>query len=574
MSPVPRRILEEADMTEQQRPSPPAEPHEHGKTRSVTTELARLARDVVEGSNPHDALFRVVVEIARVTGAERSAILVPVGGRALRVLASSDDSTVDDLLVALERYPELREVLEQGEPILIRDVTSSHLLRPVRSLLRHLGSMSLVAVPLRLPDTRAVLRISSSSRTFVPADLSKLRHGALTIERGLREFEQVGDDPSWAELTRAMADAVLEVAADGRIVAVHVNPGTAIGESLVDFEGRAVDELLQEPEPDVIVDLLRGAAGSHRLNIRLPGPRSIPVVAATAPCRKPPLRVRIALRADITSEERSRKREESTGDRSDREARMAATVRQQIVELDRLQRRVEELSARRTLFLSASAHELKTPLTVLQVYLETLLGELADGLSTEQLDFLKICHESVLRLRRLVLDLVDLAALERGEIELAFERVVLQPVLAAVLSEMQPLAAHGGVRLTMDCAGDLPAARADAIRLQQVAGNLLDNAIKHTPPEGSVSLSCRSQGDWLVITVSDTGEGIPAGRLEEIFTEFGRSGAAGVQDVRRSGLGLAVSKRLVSALGGKLTASSQEGQGATFTVHLPVWPEG
>jgi two-component system sensor histidine kinase ResE len=300
-------------------------------------------------------------------------------------------------------------------------------------------------------------------------------------------------------------------------------------------------------------------------------------VAVAVPCHVPPLRIRIALRAletdGGTAEPLIEALQATRGTVSEREARMQTALLRQIEELEHLRSQVDELAARRTLFLSASAHELKTPLTVLQVYVETLKGELSEGMNDEQREFLEICHESVLRLRRLVMDLVDLAALESGDIELAVDRVVLQPLLAAAVSEMQPLAMHAGVRLTMECSGNLPAARADAARLQQVVSNLLDNAIKHTPADGTVSASCAHEEDRLVLTVEDTGIGIPQDQLDDIFREFAPVGSPDRDQDQGSGLGLAVSRRLIVALGGKITATSKEGEGSVFTVYLPQWPE-
>jgi two-component system sensor histidine kinase BaeS len=245
--------------------------------------------------------------------------------------------------------------------------------------------------------------------------------------------------------------------------------------------------------------------------------------------------------------------------------RLRRTVEEQAQKIEELQRQVDELSRRRTLFLSSSAHELKTPLTVLQVYLETLRDELAVGMSKEQLSFIEICHESVLRLRRLVLDLVDLAAIESGRVSLQLEGVDVEEAVQGVAVELRALADRVGVSIEVDVTGS-PVVRADELRLQQIVRNFVDNAIKNTPAGGRVTVAASADGDVVRISVSDTGIGIPADRLESIFEEFVRFAPS--DETGGSGLGLAVCSRLTDAMDGKITVTSTEGEGSTFTVEL------
>jgi signal transduction histidine kinase len=253
--------------------------------------------------------------------------------------------------------------------------------------------------------------------------------------------------------------------------------------------------------------------------------------------------------------------------------RLQATIDRQSEELERLRRKVDELTERRSLFLAASAHELKTPLTILQIYLETLISDLSDGMTEEQLEFLRITHESLLRLRRQVLNLVDLGALESGGLELAFERIDLVPMLAEVIDEMEPLARHSGVDLDLHLPEGIPDARADAARMKQVVRNLVDNAIKYTPADGRVLVQAIADGHSVVVTVEDTGIGIPEDQHENIFQEYVRLEGSEQDGDAGSGLGLAVCRRMAAALGGRITVTSKVGEGTTFAVRLPQWPE-
>jgi signal transduction histidine kinase len=247
---------------------------------------------------------------------------------------------------------------------------------------------------------------------------------------------------------------------------------------------------------------------------------------------------------------------------------LAAVVARQADEIAELTRRVSELTGRRTTFLAAWTHELKTPLTVLQIYLETLRDDLGDGLSDEQKAFVGICHDSVLRLRRLVLELLDVAALDSGKVSIEAARVELLPLLEELASEARPLADRTGVAVGLELAGS-PAVRADAARLRQVVRNLIDNAVASTPPGGAVTVRAATRGESVELAVADTGIGIPADRCEAIFEEFVSfpTGSAS----RGSGLGLSICRRLVAAMGGRIAVDSEEGSGSTFTVRLPAW---
>jgi len=246
------------------------------------------------------------------------------------------------------------------------------------------------------------------------------------------------------------------------------------------------------------------------------------------------------------------------------------TVELQAAQIAELQSQVEDLSQRRTLFLSSSAHELKTPLTVLQVYLETLVDELAAGLSEEQLSFINICHESVLRLRRLVLDLVDLAAIESGKVTLEIGEVDLDHVLDEVVVEMGPLARRAKLARNLETEDRLTV-RADDIRLQQIVRNLVDNSVKNTPPGGTITVKARGKGDRVRISVIDDGIGIPKDRIDSVFEEFVRIHPT--EGKEGTGLGLAICLRLTEAMDGRISVTSDGDTGTTFDVDLPAVPQ-
>ncbi|HPC83021.1 MAG TPA: HAMP domain-containing sensor histidine kinase [Thermoanaerobaculaceae bacterium] len=239
-----------------------------------------------------------------------------------------------------------------------------------------------------------------------------------------------------------------------------------------------------------------------------------------------------------------------------------------LAELEAANRRLEELARLRARFVSDAAHELKTPLAILRSYLEALSTDLVAGLDREQRDFLAAAEEGARRLQRLVEELLDLAALESGNLPLQLGAVDAPSALRDAFEELRPLACRGGVDLRLGPLASVTA-RADPVRLAQVLRNLLDNALKYTPPGGQVRLACRRRGNHAVLEVTDTGVGIPAEELPRIFDEFFRARHTPASD--GAGLGLAIVRRLVQAMGGRIDVTSQRGAGSRFAVELPAW---
>lgn len=207
------------------------------------------------------------------------------------------------------------------------------------------------------------------------------------------------------------------------------------------------------------------------------------------------------------------------------------------------------------------AHELRTPLAILQGSTEALL----DGVDQPTPEVLGSLHDEVTRLRRIVGDLETLAAAEAAGLRLAVADTDLSTVAMAAVDLLRPLAVEKEIALHTSMAAAPTVGDVD--RLQQVAVNLLTNAIKFTPHGGTVAVRTGIENGRAVLEVSDSGPGIPAGELERVFERFWRgtnaAGAAG------SGIGLAVVKELVDAHHGAVRASNGTGGGATFVVSLP-----
>ncbi|MFZ1753998.1 MAG: ATP-binding protein [Caldilineaceae bacterium] len=241
--------------------------------------------------------------------------------------------------------------------------------------------------------------------------------------------------------------------------------------------------------------------------------------------------------------------------------RLSLSFNRMLGELERTERQRRNLTA-------DVAHELRTPLHVIQGNLEGML----DGVyptSPEQID--DTLQETRL-LSRLVDDLRTLSLAEAGELPLQVGPVDMADLLADAVTSFSGQAEDGGIVLRLQMAQDAPLfVTGDADRLDQVLGNLMANALRHTPAGGSVTLSAESDGEQLSIRVADTGAGIPAHDLPFVFDRFWRGDRARThQDGSGSGLGLSIASQLVQAHRGTLTVQSELGAGTEFVIRLPL----
>lgn len=236
--------------------------------------------------------------------------------------------------------------------------------------------------------------------------------------------------------------------------------------------------------------------------------------------------------------------------------------------INELAERLGDVETTRRRILADLAHEMRTPLASIEAHLEAV----EDGVRELDEATLAVLHSDTSRLQRLAEDISAVSQAEEGRLE---SRPV--PTMAGTLLESAAAAARDafdakGVALLVDADTVAGPVLVDPQRMAQVLGNLLDNALRHTPPGGTVKLTV-GQPDrrWVELNVGDTGEGIDPAHLPHVFERFYRADAARARSRGGSGIGLTISRALVEAHGGRLSASSEGlGKGATFTVRLPV----
>jgi signal transduction histidine kinase len=252
---------------------------------------------------------------------------------------------------------------------------------------------------------------------------------------------------------------------------------------------------------------------------------------------------------------------------SDEVAQLQASFNSMAAELEAERDRVVGLVAARRQLVAGVSHELRTPIATVRGYLEAALQR--DGVVPSELRTdLETMEREVGRLQHLIDDLFTLSRAEVGRLAVRSEPTQVGMVVRHVVDTQAPLAWHQRRVQVLDQLGDdLPAARADAERLEQMVSNLVNNAIRHTPPGGLVAVVVAPETDKVRIEVRDTGEGIPLEELPRVFERFyrgnGSDGGVG------AGLGLALVKELAEAMGGTVEASSTPGEGSCFTVRLP-----
>ncbi|MGB1584225.1 MAG: ATP-binding protein, partial [Solirubrobacterales bacterium] len=215
-------------------------------------------------------------------------------------------------------------------------------------------------------------------------------------------------------------------------------------------------------------------------------------------------------------------------------------------------------------FLSHMSHELRTPLTAISGFAELLT---VSGLDRERTEWASTIVKASRHLAKLVNEILDISRIESGELSLSIEPVPVTSMIDDAIELMRPTAARLDVDLAVSGQIDGVSVLADNQRLKQVLINLLSNAIKYNRVGGSVTVAVRADSEQVSIAVTDTGEGLRQDSLEKLFTPFERMDAA-TTDVEGTGLGLALSKHLVDAMNGSLTAESVVGVGTTFTIEL------
>jgi signal transduction histidine kinase/GGDEF domain-containing protein len=249
-----------------------------------------------------------------------------------------------------------------------------------------------------------------------------------------------------------------------------------------------------------------------------------------------------------------------------------------IVDLEMANAELRKIDAMKSEFVSVASHELRTPLAAIKNSIQLILQGKTGEINENQKKFLAMAERNINRLTNILNDLLNLSKIESGKIELNFEEVAVKQLAELTVSSLQPQADGKSIKIFTEIPDGLPAVYGDKEKIEQILTNLIGNAIKFTLEGGSISVAAKPSVEKregglcrkVVISVRDTGIGIPSAHLDAIFEKFHQVEGSLQRSVSGTGLGLAITKGLVEAHQGKIGVESEEGKGSVFTFTLPV----
>ena len=518
--------------------------------------LARLARSRQPDLNDSAALHRWIAEFGN-AGVE--ATLIEGDGQILAASGAGSSASLDN------KATEVQQALSSGEGRSIRHNSAidrdvlyyavtyspassapSAAAAPVLLLSRPLPDLDRQFSAMRRPVWTAFLILFAAALAVALLDFNSTSRRI----RGLKEFivrmatgdfRPVNATPAGDtldELTRALnqtaasLDASIGVLTDERIVFSNQAFSRILGlEDVREIEGRPLLEVARQS--DLLAAIKMALSGQEQVTSEIVvgtvRPRSFAVTAAPVQASS---------------------------------HKGAVLVLHEITDLRRLERVRQD-------FVANVSHEFRTPLTAIQGFAETLLaGALDDPANRRR--FVEIIREHSMRLARLTQDLLKLSRIEAGQLKLDFRPVSVSQLIESCVETAQLKAVPRQLALHVNLPEQLPSARGDSNTLQEVLQNLLDNALQYTPAGGKIEVSASSSNGHVVVTVADTGIGIPQAEQARIFERFYRVDAARSREAGGTGLGLSIARHIMEAHGGRLWVESAVGEGSRFHFSIPV----
>lgn len=366
-------------------------------------------------------------------------------------------------------------------------------------------------------------------------------------------------------------DLIVITDTEGRIS--HVNPETLrqLGYSKDELIGRSVF-IIQSPRnpqghgEEIFKKTLEGGWSGESINIRKDG-SEYPVLLTTSPVKDKDGNI-IAL-AGVARDITERKKMEERIKRYSEE--LEAKVKERTEELEDAKKAAETANRTKSEFLANMSHELRTPLNSILGFSEVLSDELFGKLTEQQKGYVGNIYSSGKHLLSLINDILDLSKVESGSMELELETFFVRDLLQLSMSLFKEKAIKHGIKFRLEVQPDEDIEIvADKRKLKQILFNLLSNAMKFTPDGGSVALRVKKEPLFIEFSIEDTGIGIKAEDIPKLFKEFVQLGSAYTKEYEGTGLGLALTKRLVELHGGKIWVESEFGEGSRFTFTIPV----
>jgi PAS domain S-box-containing protein len=246
-----------------------------------------------------------------------------------------------------------------------------------------------------------------------------------------------------------------------------------------------------------------------------------------------------------------------------------SVVLRDITEQTALQKRLQRAVSARDDTVGVVAHDLRNPVSAVKMLAAALLRSHEERMTEEGVEQLQLIHDAARQMDRLIQDLLDVMRVETGRLAVELEPIAPRALLDGALGTLRPLIENAQLELVEAVPSSLPKVQADPERIGQVVSNLIGNAMKASSPGGTITVATAADGDWVQVSVSDTGYGIPAEQLPHIFDRFWQAGHSSIRS-RGAGLGLPIAEGIVKAHGGRMWVKSEVGKGSTFHFTLPV----
>jgi len=231
---------------------------------------------------------------------------------------------------------------------------------------------------------------------------------------------------------------------------------------------------------------------------------------------------------------------------------------------------LQQLNEQKNRLLGMTAHDLRHPLGVIQMYSEFLTDEARDRLSDEQMEFLRIIRMSSTNMRHMISDYLNISKIEAGKLDLHLRSIDLSALLRENIHLNGVLAAKKNISINFEEITPIINIQADKLKIEQVLNNLINNAVKFTPENKNIDVSLDKDGKQAIIIVRDQGVGIPAELKDRLFSPYEKARPRHSEFTDSSGLGLAIAKKIVECHGGRIWFESKENEGSSFFLHLPI----
>jgi signal transduction histidine kinase len=253
-----------------------------------------------------------------------------------------------------------------------------------------------------------------------------------------------------------------------------------------------------------------------------------------------------------------------------RNARMVLLILDDVTQLEEQKKMLEELNNLKNKFLGMASHDLRNPASVVEMNSNFLLNYDADNFTESQAELLRIINERSRFMIKLLEDLLDVAKIESGKLQLEKTKNNYPDFVRKAMTLNKIIAERKGIRIDLSVCGDVPELIFDRNKIEQVLNNLIGNAVKYSEPGTGVLVEVVREGDRATTKVIDQGKGIPADEVPGLFEEFHRTSVEATGGEKSTGLGLAIAKKIVKGHGGEIGVESEVGKGSTFYFSLPI----